>query len=89
MSGGDLIGLGIGIALFLGTAFIVVTWAKTKVRADLERRGLQLIKIRFTPGLPFYVEYRTPDGLVHENTCVVQSSIYSDKATIHWEKPLQ
>jgi len=83
--------------IIFGTVMLQAGNGRKRVVSFLEEKGFQQIKAELitTTGnriaittATFEVEYCNKDGVLHKNTCVINTGISSDKK-IYWEKPLE
>lgn len=83
------------LIIVLGIVYFQEQSGKKSVKHYLEQKGFEDIEINtrlFAGGgkgsITYDVKYRERNGLMHDNSCVVHSGIFSD-STIYWEKPMK
>jgi hypothetical protein len=84
----------VSVIIILGIVSLQEDSAKNELKALLLGKGFQDIQIKtrwFSGGqgtLTFDVEYRDTQGELQKNSCVTQTSAFSDQK-FYWEKPLE
>ncbi len=97
MDNTSLVWIVVIIVIIFGTVMLQARNGRNRVVSFLEQKGFQQIKVELInttsnriaiTTATFEAEYYNKDGVLHKNTCVINTGMSSDKK-IYWEKPLE